>query len=591
MRNVASFLVVLSVLLVGSARLVADEEENKNKGQAKLDQAIDAKLSAENVTQLSEVIKLAQEAIEEGLDEDNLQFAKQLLTSALIQRGSAYSEALFRGDPDAVRSGRQLRQLRALALGDLEDALEQDSNQPQALAMVGRLEAIPGGNKERALEALNKCLELEKEDRGLIAKALIVRATLWDDVDKQIADFNEAVKAAPDEVEVIRGRGMFLAEQKRYDEAEADLKKAAELEPDDVMNQIALGSLLAERQKYPEALPYLDKAIELEPQSPQLYLQRARVRLLAGKTADALPDLDKMLELVPDQPMALLLRANAYHQLGKRDEAMADVEQVLRQRGNFAPALRMRGMLLADSGKMKEATSALRQAVDLDPEDTELKLQLALVELAGRDPAAAVNDFTDIIKEDGDNFVALQGRADAYLAQGKHEDAFKDYEAALKLEPNSTTILNNLAWMLATSPDDKLRDGKRSVELATKACELTEFKQAHILSTLAAGYAEQGDWDKAIEWSTKAVDGGDPRLKPQLEKELKSYHDKKPWRELIAEPLAEAPAGEQAKDTAQAPQGDSAPDKAGEDVKLPDPNAGKPDNASSDDNEPQSPER
>ena len=63
--------------------------------------------------------------------------------------------------------------------------------------------------------------------------------------------------------------------------------------------------------------------------------------------------------------------------------------------------------------------------------------------------------------------------------------------------------------MLATSPDDKLRNGSRAIELATKAAELTEYKAAYILSTLAAAYAETGDFQTAIKWSSKAVEIGD----------------------------------------------------------------------------------
>ena len=70
--------------------------------------------------------------------------------------------------------------------------------------------------------------------------------------------------------------------------------------------------------------------------------------------------------------------------------------------------------------------------------------------------------------------------------------------------PEESGLLNNLAWVLATSPNDKVRDGKRSIELATKACELTEYKEAHILSTLASGYAEEGDFETAKKWSAKA---------------------------------------------------------------------------------------
>ncbi len=89
--------------------------------------------------------------------------------------------------------------------------------------------------------------------------------------------------------------------------------------------------------------------------------------------------------------------------------------------------------------------------------------------------------------------------------------------------------------MLATSPVDELRDGKRAIELATKACELTKYKLAHILSTLAAAYAETGDFPTAIKWSEKGVAIGREDQQEPLAKELESYRAGKPWRELLSE--------------------------------------------------------
>ncbi len=553
------FLMVL--VLASSSSLRAEEEQ----GQSKLDQAMEMKLSAESINQLAEVITLTNEALEAGLGDDNKSFAKQLLASTLIQRGIAYGEALLHASPEQIQTPRQYRQLRALALGDLRDAVDIDNNQPQAWFMIGRLESIPGGSREEAIKAYDKASELNPDDNLLKARILAGRATLLEDPEKQLADLNEAAKLSPHEIEVLRARGTLLLEQKRFAEAQADLEKAAQLEPDDAMNHFALGALYADQHKYDEALPHFNRAIELEPNSPSLYNQRARVHLLNGKPAEALNDLDKTLELAPNQPMALLLRANALLVLGDADRAMTDVERVLKQDNDFAPALRMRGLVLANAGKFKEAVQSLREAVTTAPEDVELRLQLAATELANKENDAAIQDFTKVIELEPENWAGLQGRADAYLAEGKHQDARTDYEAALKLQPKNSTVLNNLAWLLATSTFDELRNGAKAIELATEACVITEYKQAHVLSTLAAAYAETGDFDKAVEWSTKSIEAGDERQKAQLAKELESYHEKKPWRELIVQPL---PSSEDEPADRTAPTADVPADQNGGEKKT-----------------------
>ena len=134
------------------------------------------------------------------------------------------------------------------------------------------------------------------------------------------------------------------------------------------------------------------------------------------------------------------------------------------------------------------------------------------------------------------------------MSLGDHADAIADFEKAIELAPKDeedrSGSLNNLSWVLSTSPLDNVRDGKRSLDYAIEACELTDYAKPHILSTLAAAYAETGDFEKAIEWSSKAVtiatENKDKQLE-QLESELKSYQEKKPWREKIETKENKAP--------------------------------------------------
>ena len=94
-------------------------------------------------------------------------------------------------------------------------------------------------------------------------------------------------------------------------------------------------------------------------------------------------------------------------------------------------------------------------------------------------------------------------------------------------------IQNNLSWVLSTSPKDDIRDGKRALELAKQAADLTDHKRAFILSTLASAYAETGDFEKARKWAKKAVELAESdEQRKGLQDELDSYKKDEAWREL-----------------------------------------------------------
>ena len=92
---------------------------------------------------------------------------------------------------------------------------------------------------------------------------------------------------------------------------------------------------------------------------------------------------------------------------------------------------------------------------------------------------------------------------------------------------------------------EQLRDGHRALALATDACRQTEYKQDYILSTLAAAYAETGDFESARKWAAQAVEvkpspNAEPSRKDELKKELDSYKANKPWREALPLPQEKA---------------------------------------------------
>ena len=127
-------------------------------------------------------------------------------------------------------------------------------------------------------------------------------------------------------------------------------------------------------------------------------------------------------------------------------------------------------------------------------------------------------------------------------AAGKHQaESKKLFDELIALAKNDpaqqiqiVSLLNEWAWMLATSADDERRDGKRAVELATTASQILQYNRPRVLNTLAAAYAESGDFDSAVKWSEKAReligDKGDARLRDDTKAAIATYKSKKPMR-------------------------------------------------------------
>lgn len=119
--------------------------------------------------------------------------------------------------------------------------------------------------------------------------------------------------------------------------------------------------------------------------------------------------------------------------------------------------------------------------------------------------------------------------------EGNLADAINLYRKALGIMPNAPDVLNNLAWLLATAPEDEFRDGQKAVQLAQKACELTAYKEALFVGTLAAAYAEAGRFDDAIRTAEKAralaEANGQTNLVSRNEELLQLYLTGKPYRD------------------------------------------------------------
>src|SRR5439155_5213644 len=120
----------------------------------------------------------------------------------------------------------------------------------------------------------------------------------------------------------------------------------------------------------------------------------------------------------------------------------------------------------------------------------------------------------------------------ALSMKGMKEEAVEEYKVALRINPDEVLALNDLAWILATDSDDRLRNGSEAVTLAERACQLSDFKEPLIVGTLAAAYAEAGRFEEAVRTGEKAKGmaekAGNKELAAKNEELLKLYREGKP---------------------------------------------------------------
>jgi tetratricopeptide (TPR) repeat protein len=144
----------------------------------------------------------------------------------------------------------------------------------------------------------------------------------------------------------------------------------------------------------------------------------------------------------------------------------------------------------------------------------------------------AIADFTQVIQIDPKADPVYYQRASAYAGKGAYDKAVLDLTQAIQINPKNLGAYNDLAWILATAPQDNLRDGKKAVEYANQACQLSGWKIRATLDTLAAAYAEAGDFENAINLENKilAIPQLPQAAEANAQSRLKLYELRQPYR-------------------------------------------------------------
>ena len=313
-----------------------------------------------------------------------------------------------------------------------------------------------------------------------------------------------AMELAPNYPYARNNLGTALVQQKKYEEAIVVFESASSLNPLSAEIESNLGAALYCLERDDEAIRHLQEAIRLNPENAMAHFTLGNALLRKDRLAEAIEQYRAALQLNPRYAEAQNNLALVLAKQGKPDEAAVQFKRALAIDPGLWLARYGLGELLLDQGKFDGAIEQFSEVLRLQPKHEPAWLQLGIARAGQGKLAEAVEALSAALRIAPDDAVAHYHLASALSGQHNIKEAIPHYRKALKTLPDFPEALNNLAWILAAHPDPQVRNGREAVDLAERACQLTEYKQPIMVGTLAAAYAETGRFAEAVTTAEKA---------------------------------------------------------------------------------------
>jgi len=276
-----------------------------------------------------------------------------------------------------------------------------------------------------------------------------------------------------------------------------------------------------------------NKAIDLATNNIPLsyaYLNRGYFYQQTKNSEKAVDDYSKAIQINPSFQSAYANRASVYNSQRRYDLSIIDCNMAIMLNPDEVDAYRNKGDAYYGKREYDKAVEAYSKAISFDTNSSWMYFVRAVAYCGKDDHPHAIKDFDRVIQLQPTNAEAYSYRGLTKSRNGDFKGGIEDCKKGIQLDTNCAVAFNNLAWLLATAPKAKLRDGQKAVEYALRACKLNSWKDAYNLGTLAAAYAEIGNFDEAVKWERKCIIMGLPdKEMEQARKELRLFDQKKPY--------------------------------------------------------------
>ncbi len=440
------------------------------------------------------------------------------------------------------------------------------STEAKELLVAGRsLLLAPNSNKagqERAVLFLNEAIRLDPhipDARRLLALAHVQMGRMDEALSSIGVKGIESETTVSSTAEELTLRAIAMHQRGQQAEAKQLLEKAQrtasdseavwqllvqqakqqlKIPPAEQNPQAWIGHKFMPRAFYPNAsFPYLVSKVKGDRLSVGIELITSS-KLVS--LSDSIEYYTSVIAATPKSDHSWNFRGAAYNLLGEYDNAIDDYTRAIELRREAAYSIHRGNLYVRVKKSYDLAMADFDHAIAIEPTKTRAHaLIICTLRRMGK-PEQALEKANESIRVELIPGASRNGynhceRAYVHAALGNVESMRADFEEAIRLSPDDREIWLSKAWLLSTSTDEAHRDGKQAIDAATKACELTVWKDEDALGHLAAAYAQSGDFAKAAEWQKKAIEYAPPAKRPKLELRLNLYSDGKPYRESLVD--------------------------------------------------------
>ena len=382
-----------------------------------------------------------------------------------------------------------------VALADYNEAIRLDPTNVDDY--VGRAEVyLAQTNFDQALNDYNTAIQLQPNN----AEMFLDRGNAYRDhneLDRALNDYNTAVQVNPTNEIGYFWRGHLLCDLTNYAAAELNYQAFTLSNPTSPAAWSYLGDFHERMTNYTSAIADFTKCIQLEPTTSLYYSIRASLQEESAKVFARLGETNKQQEVLNqalrDHQQAVTLNPEALVGLGRFECRQGHFDQGI---SDFTLFLQTHP---ASYGGLTSRAYAYEIVANRMGTNGDVKGQQDALAKA----LADWNQLVSLKTQEQNSFQCLRG--EYYSRNHQYASALSDFHRAMELQPNDYEAQSSLARFLATCPDPAFRDGTNALTIAQKACASDHYDDGWSLATLAAAYAETGDFVQAVKWQNQAL--------------------------------------------------------------------------------------